>query len=37
MAVAYTLFFLSLWLVLMKIEILKRRIRQMQIAQAGEG
>jgi heme exporter protein C len=37
MAVAYTLFFLSLWLVSMKIEILKRRIRQMQIAQAGEG
>jgi heme exporter protein C len=36
MALAYTMLFLSLWLMGVKTEILRRRIHQMQIAVAGE-
>jgi heme exporter protein C len=35
MAAAYATFFLALWLAAMKVEILSRRIHQMQIAEAG--
>jgi heme exporter protein C len=35
MAIAYAMLFLSVWLATMKIEILKRRIHQMQIAATG--
>ena len=34
MAAAYAMFFLALWLAAMKAEIIKRRIHQMQIAEA---
>jgi heme exporter protein C len=37
MALAYAMLFLSLWLLGVKTEILRRRIHQMQIAVAGEG
>jgi len=36
MALAYMMLFLSLWLMAVKTEILRRRIHQMQIAAAGE-
>jgi heme exporter protein C len=35
MAAAYAMFFLALWFAAMKAEIIKRRIHQMQIAEAG--
>jgi heme exporter protein C len=36
MALAYAAFFAAMWLTRMKVEILRRRIQQMQIAVAGE-
>jgi heme exporter protein C len=36
MALAYTAFFIAVWLTSMKVEILRRRIQQMQVAVASE-